>query len=100
MSWVADKTESRRKLRGVPKPSRLSSGWVAGPAHKTRWHAPHPLPPPGKEVLEVGSGRGGGANFLATSKQPRQYTGLDFSPLNVELSQWCFRRDQTASGLL
>jgi ubiquinone/menaquinone biosynthesis C-methylase UbiE len=33
----------------------------------------------GKEVLEVGSGRGGGAAFVARHHQPAQLTGVDFS---------------------
>eukprot|EP00668_Euglena_longa_P031454 GGOE01040657.1.p1 GENE.GGOE01040657.1~~GGOE01040657.1.p1 ORF type:complete len:334 (-),score=93.05 GGOE01040657.1:319-1281(-) len=46
----------------------------------------------GKAVLEVGSGRGGGANFLAGSKQPQKYIGMDFSPLHVQMAQMCFTR--------
>lgn len=33
----------------------------------------------GKEVLEVGSGRGGGASFLARYMHPKSYIGLDLS---------------------
>ncbi len=32
------------------------------------------------DVLEVGSGRGGGASFIARYLKPRSMTGLDFSP--------------------
>jgi ubiquinone/menaquinone biosynthesis C-methylase UbiE len=32
-----------------------------------------------KEVLEVGSGRGGGASYLARYYKPKSYTGLDIS---------------------
>lgn len=39
-----------------------------------------------KEVLEVGSGRGGGASFLARYHQPAAMTGVDFSPQAVALS--------------
>jgi ubiquinone/menaquinone biosynthesis C-methylase UbiE len=34
----------------------------------------------GSDVLEVGSGRGGGAAFIARYLEPRTMTGLDFSP--------------------
>ena len=37
----------------------------------------------GKEVLEVGSGRGGGASYLARNHRPAQMTGIDFSPQAV-----------------
>ena len=40
----------------------------------------------GRDVLEVGSGRGGGAQYLARYAGPRTVTGLDFSRSAVELS--------------
>lgn len=39
----------------------------------------------GREVLEVGSGRGGGASFIARYHQPAQMTGADFSAQAVAL---------------
>ncbi len=33
----------------------------------------------GKEVLEVGSGRGGGASYISRYYKPKSYTGLDIS---------------------
>jgi SAM-dependent methyltransferase len=39
----------------------------------------------GKDVLEVGSGRGGGASYISRYLQPRAMTGMDFSPAAVEL---------------
>jgi SAM-dependent methyltransferase len=33
----------------------------------------------GKDVLEVGSGRGGGASFITRYYEPKSYTGLDLS---------------------
>jgi SAM-dependent methyltransferase len=39
----------------------------------------------GKDVLEVGSGRGGGASYLARYGRPRSTTGLDFSASAVAL---------------
>jgi ubiquinone/menaquinone biosynthesis C-methylase UbiE len=41
----------------------------------------------GREVLEVGSGRGGGASFLARYHRPAKITGADFSPQAVALCQ-------------
>jgi len=39
----------------------------------------------GREVLEVGSGRGGGASFLARHHRPARIIGADFSPQAVAL---------------
>jgi ubiquinone/menaquinone biosynthesis C-methylase UbiE len=39
----------------------------------------------GLEVVEVGSGRGGGASWLARRHQPKRYIGLDFSAQAVAL---------------
>ncbi len=41
----------------------------------------------GREVLEVGSGRGGGASFIARHHRPAKITGADFSPQAVALCQ-------------
>lgn len=40
----------------------------------------------GKTVLEVGSGRGGGASFIARYHRPASMTGVDFSEQAVALS--------------
>ena len=40
----------------------------------------------GKEVVEVGSGRGGGASWIAKTYDPRKLTGLDFSKDAVRLA--------------
>jgi ubiquinone/menaquinone biosynthesis C-methylase UbiE len=37
----------------------------------------------GREVLEVGSGRGGGASFVARYLRPRRMVGVDVSPQSV-----------------
>ncbi len=37
----------------------------------------------GREVLEVGSGRGGGASFVARYLRPSRVVGVDVSPLSV-----------------
>ena len=39
------------------------------------------------EVLEVGSGRGGGADYLATRLEPRSYHGVDLSAKAVRFCQ-------------
>jgi ubiquinone/menaquinone biosynthesis C-methylase UbiE len=41
----------------------------------------------GKTVLEVGSGRGGGASFILRYHQPAQFTGLDFSEQAVKFCE-------------
>ena len=41
----------------------------------------------GARVLEVGSGRGGGASYLARYHQPRRMIGLDFSARAIALSR-------------
>jgi SAM-dependent methyltransferase len=49
----------------------------------------------GKDVLEVGSGRGGGAFFISRQLRPRTMTGLDFSQEAVRLCN----RHRRAPGL-
>ncbi|MBO3103926.1 class I SAM-dependent methyltransferase [Cellulomonas fengjieae] len=49
----------------------------------------------GADVLEVGSGRGGGASWISRSLRPASTTGLDFAASAVALS----RRDRTGPGL-
>lgn len=41
----------------------------------------------GKDVLEVGSGRGGGARLLSSTLQPGRYTGLDLAHNAVRLAK-------------
>lgn len=40
----------------------------------------------GKDVLEVGSGRGGGARYLAQYHQPASYVGMDLAQSAVDLA--------------
>lgn len=54
------------------------------------------VPLGGREVVEVGSGRGGGASWLARTHRPRRYTGVDFSPAAVAL---CRQRHAGVAGL-
>lgn len=49
----------------------------------------------GRDLLEVGSGRGGGAAYLHRTQGPRSTTGLDFSRQAVMLS----KRDRSAADL-
>jgi ubiquinone/menaquinone biosynthesis C-methylase UbiE len=39
----------------------------------------------GKDVLEVGSGRGGGSHYIATNLHPKSMTGMDLASKAVEL---------------
>ena len=43
----------------------------------------------GKEVLEVGSGRGGGASWIARTFSPKMLTAIDYSP---EAAKMCSRK--------
>ncbi|WP_205687356.1 class I SAM-dependent methyltransferase [Cellulomonas endophytica] len=54
-----------------------------------------PEPLAGREVLEVGSGRGGGSLWVAREHRPRRTVGLDLSAAAVDLS----RRHRRAPGL-
>lgn len=47
------------------------------------------------EVLEVGSGRGGGASYLSRYRRPRSVLGVDFSQSAVDLC----RRERRGPGL-
>ena len=49
-------------------------------------HAASQIPLDGKKVLEIGSGRGGGASFLTRYHHPSQMTGMDYSEKAVKLS--------------
>ena len=49
----------------------------------------------GKSVVEVGSGRGGGARFVMMDKQPRAYIGID---LSAEAVRFC-RESHPLTGL-
>ena len=45
------------------------------------------LPLAGARVLEIGSGRGGGARYVARYHQPASVTGIDYSPATVRLAR-------------
>ncbi|HXT68214.1 MAG TPA: class I SAM-dependent methyltransferase [Vicinamibacterales bacterium] len=48
----------------------------------------------GRDVLEVGCGRGGGSSYLARYRQPRTMTGVDLAPRAVA---FCRRRHKAAN---
>lgn len=45
------------------------------------------LPVDGARILEIGSGRGGGARYIARYHAPGSVTGLDYSPATVGLAR-------------
>jgi ubiquinone/menaquinone biosynthesis C-methylase UbiE len=45
-----------------------------------------------KDVLEIGSGRGGGANYLASAMKPNSYVGLDLAQSAVDLANKIHRQ--------
>jgi ubiquinone/menaquinone biosynthesis C-methylase UbiE len=47
----------------------------------------------GRDVLEVGCGRGGGASFVKRYLRPKQMTGVDFSPKAVRFCRERHRQD-------
>ena len=49
-------------------------------------YAASQIPIRGKQTLEIGSGRGGGASFVAQYHNPSHMTGLDYSATAVKLS--------------
>lgn len=50
----------------------------------------------GKDVLEVSSGRGGGASYIARYLKPRRYVGVDLSEANI---RYCNRYYRNVPGL-
>jgi ubiquinone/menaquinone biosynthesis C-methylase UbiE len=51
----------------------------------------------GKNVLEVGSGRGGGASWIARTKKPESLTGIDFSKEAVSLCNIWYKDQKNLS---
>jgi ubiquinone/menaquinone biosynthesis C-methylase UbiE len=68
-------------------PDREPERWCLQLYH----HLASAVPLAGREVLEVGSGRGGGAVFVKQALRPARYTGVDFSDRAVAL---CHERYQ------
>ena len=52
-------------------------------------HVATQVPLPGKEVLEVSCGHGGGASYLTRTLRPQRYTALDLNPTGIS---FCTRR--------
>ncbi|RFA30310.1 hypothetical protein CAI21_06785 [Alkalilimnicola ehrlichii] len=52
----------------------------------------------GKDVLEVGCGRGGGAAYLASTRQPARIEGVDLSPEQVAFCQGRHRFENLSFG--
>lgn len=56
-------------------------------------HVAHAVDLAGRDVLEVGSGRGGGASFVKRYHKPRALTGVDYSDRAVAFCQRTHRID-------
>ncbi len=52
-----------------------------------------------KQVLEVGSGRGGGAAYLATYLKPKRMIGIDFSEQNIQLARQTYQHSNLSFQL-
>ena len=56
-------------------------------------HLLEPVEVEGRDLLEVGSGRGGGAEHVARCLAPASYTGLDYSENAIDLCNSIHQRD-------
>src|SRR5688500_12316144 len=56
-------------------------------------HTVRQTPLDGRDVLEVSCGRGGGANFVSRTFNPRRYVGVDLSQENIKLAHDRAARD-------
>lgn len=59
-------------------------------------HVASPVPLAGRDVLEVGCGRGGGAAYLAAAMRPRRYVGLDVNAAEVAFDRAYHRAENLA----
>lgn len=75
--------ESWFALEGADEADR----YFIGPYH----HLASAVDLAGRDVLEVGSGRGGGCSYLARYHAPRSVVGVDFSRRAVRLSRFLHR---------
>ncbi len=50
----------------------------------------------GKEILEVGSGRGGGASYITRYYKPESYIGMDITPSSID---FCNKHYKNVDGL-
>lgn len=76
--YVPNKNESPVSLSDDPKIQKYPMQMYHYLAAKTEVK--------GKHLLEIGSGRGGGARYIAESLQPASYTGLDIAKSAVDLA--------------
>src|SRR5438093_43138 len=79
MNWGYEpvgQDEPRPKLLETDEPDRLSIQMYDHLARRAGID--------GKQVLEVGSGRGGGCDYLARYFKPQRVVGVDFSSPTVE----------------
>ena len=72
-----------------PDPEIEVENWSSLHCLRLYYRVVRPISLAGLDVLEVGSGRGGGASFLMQEFRPRTLTGIDFSPAAVA---FCNRR--------
>jgi SAM-dependent methyltransferase len=72
-----------------PDPDVVPENWSSLHSLRLYYRVVRPVPLSGLDVLEVGSGRGGGASFIMKEFKPRSLTGIDFSPVAVA---FCNRR--------
>ena len=68
---------ARRRSRWRPRTSQIDPVSSCITWSRARWTST------GREVLEVGSGRGGGASFVARYLRPSRVVGVDVSPQSV-----------------
>jgi len=83
-----DETEPVPELAAEDEPYRFSI--------QLYYHVLAAVDLKGLDVLEVGSGRGGGCDFIRRHFRARSVVGVDLLPQNVQLSQSDFGRDGVA----
>lgn len=79
MNYGLNSADARRELSPADEPDRMCIQLydrIATPGNVQ-----------GKEVLEVGAGRGGGASFIARYHHPAKMTAVDYSPQAVAYCQ-------------
>ena len=85
--YACETQESSPDLEPADEPNRLS--------YQLYHHLANKVPMENKAVLEVGSGRGGGAALLHKYRRPARMTGVDFSREAIQLC----RKRYHANGL-
>jgi SAM-dependent methyltransferase len=80
MNWgyVPPDSEQQLSLAAEDEPHRT--------AIQLYWHTLGGVDLEGKDVVEVGSGRGGGSSWIARSERPRSMLGVDLAPRAVALA--------------